>query len=152
MKRKIDDLTKQEIIVTLDTLYTATSVLKGREVTKLFLKELLTQSERIMLGRRIIIARLLLAGESYDAIQRRMRVGKTTVSRVQRWLDDQIFGYEHVITGIEKELKKRTQKRLYATSLAYRLKKKYPLYYLFLPAPKGESLPIYPPTKRKPKK
>ncbi|OGC87906.1 hypothetical protein A2419_02615 [Candidatus Adlerbacteria bacterium RIFOXYC1_FULL_48_26] len=149
MKRKISDLSKPEIITTLDTLYTAASVLRGRQVAKLFLKDLLTPSERIMLGRRIIIARLLLAGESYKNIQKRMRVGKTTVSRVQHWLSDQIPGYEHTIKELEKEFFKRAEKRVYATNALYRLKKKYPLHYLLLPRPKIKSAPIYPSRKNK---
>ena len=144
MKRKISDLTKQELIVTLDTLYTTTSGLKGREATKLFLKELLTPSERIMLGRRIVIARLLISGESYRSIQRKMRIGKTTIRRVQRWLEDQVFGYEEAIGRAEKEFSKRTDKVLYAKSALYRLKKKYPLHYLLVPKPKIRSSPIYP--------
>lgn len=149
MKRRISDLTKPEIIITLDTLYTAASVLRGRQVAKLFLKDLLTSSERIMLGRRIIIARLLLAGESYENIQKRMQVGRTTVSRVQHWLNDQIPGYEHTIKELEKEFFKRAEKRVYAKSALYRLKKKYPLHYLLLPKPKIKSAPIYPSRKIK---
>lgn len=136
MKRKISDLTKQEIIITLDVLYTAASVLKGRDATKLFLRDLLTSSERIMLGRRIIIARLLIAGESYDVIQKQLRVGRATIFRVEKWLKDQFPGYERTIAEMEKEFFKREEKRLYATSSLYRLKKKYPLHYLLFPMPK----------------
>jgi uncharacterized protein YerC len=62
MKRKAEDLSEQEIITTLDTLYTAAAGVKGRAAIKLFLRDLLTPSERIMLGRRLIIARLLIFG------------------------------------------------------------------------------------------
>lgn len=144
MKRKISDLTKEETIVTLDTLYTAASSVKGRNAVKLFLRDLLTPSERIMLGRRIVIARLLIAGESYDKIQTRMKVGRNTVSRVQRWLEDQFPGFEQAIAELEKEFKRRERKRLYATSAVYRLKKKYPLHYLLFPTPTAKTKPIYP--------
>jgi uncharacterized protein YerC len=106
MKRKINDLTKRE------------------------------PSERIMLGRRIIIARLLIAGNSHYEIKRRVGVGKNTIRRVQRWLDDRFPGFEKAIEQMEKEFKKRADKRLYATSAIFRLKKKYPLHYLLLPGPK----------------
>ena len=136
MKRRAADLTKKEIIVTLDTLYTAASTLRGREAVKLFLRDLLTPSERLMLGRRIIIARLLLAGNTYEDIQRRLQVGRATIGRVHRWLDDQLPGYEKAIEEMEKEFKKREEKQLYATSSLYRLKKKYPLHFLLFPEPK----------------
>jgi uncharacterized protein YerC len=150
MKRRTSDLTKEETIVTLDTLYTAASTLKGRDAVKLFLRDLLTPSERIMLGRRIIIARLLIAGESYDKIRERMGVGRNTIGRVQRWLEDQFPGFEHAVAEIEKEFKRRERKRLYATSSLYQMKKKYPLYYFLLPTPEIKSKPIYPSKKRPP--
>lgn len=136
MKVKITKLGEKEIIKTLDTLYTAASVIQGREAVKLFLKDLLTPSERIMLGRRIIIARKLLNGESYEEIIRTLGVGKDTVYRVHKWLSDQMPGYENAIAGLEKEFTKRQEKKLYATSTLYRLKKKYPLHFLLFPTSK----------------
>lgn len=138
MKRRAKDLTEKEVMVTLDTLYTAAGTLRGREAVKLFLRDLLTPSERLMLGRRIIIARLLLAENSYEDIQRRLKVGRTTIGRVHRWLKDQLPGYEKVIEEMEKEFEKRQEKRLYATSAMYRLKKKYPLHFLLFPGPKRQ--------------
>ena len=137
MKRKPKDLTKEETIVTLDALYTAASAVKGREAIKLFLRDLLTPSERIMLGRRIIIARMLIARESYNEIEKRLRVGSATIGRVHRWLKDQFPGFEQAVAGMEKEFEKRNEKKMYATSALYRLKKKYPLHFLLFPTPKG---------------
>ncbi|MBX4192271.1 hypothetical protein KW798_02175 [Candidatus Parcubacteria bacterium] len=56
MKVRISSLKDHERIETLDTLYTAAAGVKGRNVMKLFLRDLLTTSERVMLGRRIMIA------------------------------------------------------------------------------------------------
>ena len=137
MKRKPKDLTKEETIVTLDALYTAASAVKGREAIKLFLRDLLTPSERIMLGRRIIIARMLIARESCNEIEKRLRVGSATIGRVHRWLKDQFPGFEQAVAGMEKEFAKRNEKKMYATSALYRLKKKYPLHFLLFPTPKG---------------
>ena len=136
MKVKVKKLSEKEIIRTLDTLYTAASAIQGREAIKLFLKDLLTPSERIMLGRRIIIARMLLSGLSYREILARLNVGQDTIMRVQKWLTDQLPGYEQAIAGLEKEFNKREEKKLYATSTLYRLKKKYPLHFLLFPTPK----------------
>lgn len=150
MKRKLSELSKEETIATLDALYTAASVLKGRDAMKLFLRDLLTSSERIMLGRRIIIARMLIAGISYDEIGERMRVGRATIGRVQRWLHDQFPGFENAIKEMEREFtargKKRDEKYLYATSALFRLKKKYPIHFLLFPTPKTTPRPneLYP--------
>lgn len=136
MKVKIEKLTEKEIIQTLDTLYTAASAVKGRDATKLFLRDLLTKSERIMLGRRIIIARLLINGFSQREIIGKLGVGQDTIARVHKWLHDQMPGYERAIEGIEKEFDRRQEKNLYAQSALYRLKKKYPLHFLLFPTPK----------------
>jgi len=127
---------------TLDALYTAAGTVKGRAAMKVFLRDLLTESERIMLGRRILIARNLIAGKIYDDISAELGVGTDTIGRVQKWLEDQMPGYEDAIRGMEKEFairkKKRDEKYLYATSAIYRLKKKYPIHFLLFPWPKAD--------------
>jgi uncharacterized protein YerC len=136
MKRKIRELSNKEQVETLDALYTAASSLDGRDAVKLFLKDLLTTSERVMLGRRILIAQKLLAGEGSRVISHDLKVGMDTIYRVQRWLDDQQPGYEQAIREMEKTFEKRKltpggiDKKRYATEIMYRLKKKYPLHFL----------------------
>src|ERR1043166_3052837 len=133
-------LSDSERIETLDALYTAASSIHGRGAMELFLRDLLTPSERIMLGRRIIIARCLLSGTAATEIASAYKVGYDTIYRVGRWLEDQMPGYEQAIKEMEKEFDKRRQKseqkQLYATSALYRLKKKYPLHFLLFPTPK----------------
>ena len=138
MKRKQKDLTKKEIIATLDALYTAASAVKGRDAVKLFLRDLLTKSERIMLGRRILIARKLLAGDTYAEIGRKFRVGPGTIRRVEHWLQDEFPGYEQAITGLEKEMDKRAVRaEIKDDPFSYAaLKRKYKLRFLFFPEPK----------------
>ena len=138
MKKKKEQMTEQEIIKTLDTLYTAASAVKGRTAVKMFLRDLLTESERIMLGRRIIIARLILSRETYDDIRRRLGVGYSTISRVEKWLQDEFSGYEQAISGLEKEIDKRARRRKVQDdpfSFAA-LKRRYPLHFLLFPEPK----------------
>ncbi len=136
MKKKVDDLSEQEKIQTLDALYTAASSVRGRGPMKLFLRDLLTESERIMLGRRIIIARLLLQRETLDSIRARTGAGYSTIRRVQQWLQDQLPGYETAISGLETELGKREARRKQGVGAIQRLKKRYPLHFLLFPAPK----------------
>ena len=131
MKRKVSDLSDREVVTTLDALYTAAGSLKGRDAMKSFLRDLLTPSERIMLGRRIIIARMIIAGESYDSIGERLHVGRNTIGRVHKWLEDQIPGFETAIKGLEKEFATRQTKNTAYATLTGRLKKKYPLHFLF---------------------
>jgi uncharacterized protein YerC len=138
MKVKAKELTDQQRIETLDALYTAAGTVHGRAAMKLFLRDLLTESERIMLGRRIIIARKLIEGNVYDVIAADLRVGHDTIHRVHRWLHDQFPGYEQAIKNMKKELENRRMKKLYATSGLARLKRKYPLHFLLFPWPKNK--------------
>jgi uncharacterized protein YerC len=136
MKRRLDDLSKKEMIATLDALYTSASALHGREAIRLFLRDLLTPSERVMLGRRVIIARMLINGTSYDSIGKRLRVGKATIGRIHRWLKDQFPGFENAIKEMEKEFDKRARKApMEVFSYAW-LKRRYPLHFLLFPEPK----------------
>ena len=87
-----------------------------------------------MLGRRILIARSLLRGESTLEIGHRMKVGYDTVYRVERWLQDALPGYENAIAGLEAEIKRRKLKQERVEPFAYGwLKKKYPLHFLLFP-------------------
>lgn len=136
MKVKMEYLSEKDRIEALDNLYTAAGAVHGRAAMKLFLRDLLTPSERIMLGRRIAIARRILLGTPVRQISRELKVGHDTIYKVERWLKDQLPGYEGAIAGLEKELEKREEQKLYATSALFRLKKKYPLHFLLFPLPK----------------
>ena len=140
MKVRARELSREHRIEVLDALYTAAASVKGRADMKLFLRDLLTESERIMMGRRIVIARKLIDGATSRDIESDMGVGRDTVGRVHRWLHDQFPGYEKAIEGMRRDIKKRQRHRddkyLYATSALYRLKKKYPLHFLLFPWPK----------------
>lgn len=136
MKKRISDLTEQEQIKTLDTLYTIAGAVRGRAAMKRFLRDLLTVSERVMLGRRVIIARLLLSGETHANVCTRLGTSRGTVHTVQKWLRDEIPGYEEAIAALEEEFGKREFKKKYATSMLFRFKKRYPLHFLLFPEPK----------------
>jgi uncharacterized protein YerC len=103
---------------------------------KRFLRDLLTESERIMLGRRIMIAQLLLSGKTTREIAAELGVGLDTVWRVEKWLVDEVPGYEDALKGMERALKKRRTRAEQAADFA-RLKRNYPLHFLFFPWPKG---------------
>lgn len=136
MKRRVQELSKKEFVATLDALYTAASSVRGRNAMKMFLRDLLTPSERIMLGRRIIIARMLIAAEQYETIERALRVSRATIGRVQRWLLDQFPGFETAIKEMEREFDRRAQKSpMKPFSYAW-MRRKYPLHFLLFPKPK----------------
>lgn len=131
MKVRIERLKDEDRIKYLDALYTAAAGIKGRVDMKAFLRDLLTVSERIMLGRRIIIAEMLLEDKSYDEITQQLGAGRHTVRKVHRWLLDQHSGYEKAIKGLKREVQDRRYRAGYRReAVLRRLKKRYPLYFL----------------------
>lgn len=70
-----------------------------------FLEDLLTPTEKIMLGKRFAIAFLLDQGYTQRAIHSIMRVSVTTVSAVSFWLHHKGVGYRKVIDKIRAEQK-----------------------------------------------
>ena len=132
MKIRSRKINKEEKIEYLDALYTAVESLGSREEVKNFLRDLLTEGERIMVGRRIIIAKRLLNEEPYEQIIREMRVGGDTITRVHRWLEDDVHGYEKVVKKLERVLESRQEKRNRANVDPFSfqgLKKRYPLHF-----------------------
>lgn len=129
--RTLDSKSKMKY---LDLLWTSIAQLETRDEVKQFFKDLLSESEGIMLARRIEIAKRLLGGESYDNITRELGVGKDTIGRVQRWLVSGFGGYEKAINGFKKELEHRFDKsRAIDKKEPYSfgwIKQKYPLQFL----------------------
>ncbi|HEY4474189.1 MAG TPA: Trp family transcriptional regulator [Candidatus Paceibacterota bacterium] len=136
MKRRPKDLSDKEMMATLDVLYTAASSVTSRDAVKLFLRDLLTPSERVMLGRRLIIARMLLRGTSYDTIGKKLKVGRATIGRVHKWLQDQFPGFETAVKEMEREFDRRARKAPVEPFSYAWLKRKYPLHFLLFPEPK----------------
>lgn len=70
------------------------SKLKSKEEIYNFLKDLLNRQERLMLIRRLLIAELLIAGESYTSISRELKCGRSTIARIQKWVNFGRGGYQ----------------------------------------------------------
>lgn len=118
----------------LDLLWTSIAQLETRNEVKQFFKDLLSQSEAIMLARRIEIAKRLIEGQSYGDISRELKVGTDTICRVQRWLTSGFGGYKKAIDGFKKELDRRfSSSRKVSRKVPYSfdwIKQKYPLHFL----------------------
>lgn len=119
----------------LNELWSMVALLENRDQVENFFKDLLSESEAIMLARRIRIARFLLDGRRYDDIKRNMNAGDGTIASVHQWLHGGNGGYKNVIPKLEKELERRMRSTQKSTNdyMPYTfawLKKKYPLHFL----------------------
>lgn len=117
----------------LDLLWTSIAELKSREDVKNFFKDLLSESESIMLARRIMIARYLLEDKSYEEIGEILSAGHSTIANVHRWLVSGFEGYENAIKKFKSVVDKRLAGEKGEPAMPYSfewLKKKYPLHFL----------------------
>ncbi len=131
--RNLDSNSKMKY---LDLLWTSIAQLETRDEVKNFFKDLLSESEAVMLARRIEIAKRLLEGELYGQISSEMKVGSDTIAKVQNWLISGFGGYEKAVKGFKKELDDRFSNALKTKAKKFApygfdwLKQKYPLHFL----------------------
>ena len=78
----------------MDKLAEIVVTMKDKDQVKLFLNRLLTESEVVMLARRWQMAELLVGGRTYEQIERKLGVSKTTIRGVDRWLTDAAHEYQ----------------------------------------------------------
>ncbi len=62
----------------------------NREEAEDFFRNFLTSSEKIILARRLRIAKMFLQGHTQADIRRKLRVGISTVQFVQNWIQDEL--------------------------------------------------------------
>ncbi len=119
----------------LNEFWTTVALLDSVDEIKNFFKDLLSETEAVMVARRLRIARLIYQGKSYDEIEEELHTGSGTIASVHAWLDGGFGGYVKGIEKLKKELmrqgdirEKKEQTR--DPSSFERLKKKYPLHFL----------------------
>lgn len=92
--KKLNIKEKQEL---LNLLWTSVEQSRTKKDIENFFKDLLSESEAIMLARRILIAKELLEGKTYEEIMKKFGVGQSTVRNVRLWLESGWGGYERVL-------------------------------------------------------
>lgn len=127
-------LPPQEQYKLLDRFFMAVTSLSSFEEVKNFFKDLLNPQETAMLARRLKIAEMLLGGETYDEITKRMGTGYATISKIHRWVNAKRGGYKIVFQRLKK-IDKRDLKKAMKESRAMgygweRFKKVYPTFDL----------------------
>lgn len=91
----------------LSEFWRAVFLMETVEETRSFFKDLLSETEEVMLGRRLKIAKLIYEGKSYDTIEKIMHAGSGTIAAVHAWLDGGFGGYLRAIRKLEQEGKKK---------------------------------------------
>lgn len=130
-------LSGDERMKLLDEFWTMIALLESRDEVKNFFKDLLSETEAVMLARRIQIAKLLIQGMSYESIRMTLKTSYVTIASVHRWLQGGFGGYEKLLPRLQEELKRRSvvAEKKRESAIAYSgewLKRRYPLHYLLV--------------------
>ncbi len=130
--KKIPKNEKQEL---LNEFWSLVVLLKTREEIENFFRDLLSESETIMLARRIRVAKMLLQEKSYEDISKGMQMSHITIANVHKWLQGRNEDYTQIFPRLVKELE--AQKKTKAKKIAQQevgsfqwIKKRYPLHFL----------------------
>lgn len=70
-----------------DLLIQIISDIKGADEAKVLLSDLLTETERVAIAKRLAIALSLTNGKSYEEINESLKVSSATIAKVQESLD-----------------------------------------------------------------
>src|SRR3989344_3393803 len=80
--------------------------LKSPGETQVFIEDLLSPTERIMITKRLAIAVLLTKGYTYDDIDETLKVSRATIMNVSLWLKNGKNGYRKVVNKILESQKR----------------------------------------------
>ena len=89
-----------------------------------YIKDLLSESEVLVLARRLQIARLLNKGFTYQEVNNTTKASYTTIAKVQWWLRQYGDGYRLVLERTQKDSERKPE-----VSGWPQLKRKYPMYF-----------------------
>tara|TARA_B100000745_G_scaffold55794_2_gene33022 strand:- start:4551 stop:4994 length:444 start_codon:yes stop_codon:yes gene_type:complete len=134
MSKSVRHHTRRQRKVILSTLNETIEQCAGPEETKNLIDKLLTESEKLTLGRRLLISRLILEGKSQAEVNEILHVSPNTFTRTRKWLQQEIPAYGEAIKEYEKDLatRKAVQKsKDYSDPFTFDgLRKKYPGHFL----------------------
>jgi len=87
----------------VDFLCDALVAVGAREEARRLLEDLCTLAEVESLSQRLVVARMLRAGATYQKIVKETGASSATVSRVKRCLEDGADGYQTILAMLERE-------------------------------------------------
>ena len=130
---RIPKLSKKERQNLLIALCEALTSIKKKEEAAQFLADLLSPQELEMLAKRLEIAKLLIAGDTYDTIRAKLKVSHNTIARINAWLTLSGSGFRLVIERTQNRGKKiydHTFEEKYDPQSWYNIKRRYSLHFL----------------------
>lgn len=120
--------TKMNKVTKRDALALEAFNLATKDCSNVIILSLLTPKEKIMLGRRLLLAQGIIAGKTRFELNNLIRVSPNTFAQINRWLESELGTYTPAQEA--KKTDKRSTSR-YVRPFSYEhLKKKYPMHFL----------------------
>ena len=97
-----------------------------------FISNLMTERERLTIGRRVLIANLILSGYTRMEINQQLSVSPNTFAKIKRWLDEALPNFESTneIERVRLSVKVTKVMRRPNPLTFDALRKKYPMHFL----------------------
>lgn len=108
----------------------------GENAVNDFISTVLTDGERINIGRRITVARMVLAGKTFFEIHEKLHISPNTFRNIRRWIYKELPEYNQVLEQNrdreeEKILKKQNRSHEHIEPFSFAdLKRRYPMHFL----------------------
>ena len=123
---KLTTSKRRELVV---NLCRALSVLKSSEEVAQALTDLLTPKEVETIAKRLQIAECLVKGEHYLSIRAQLKVGLSTIARVNTWLNLSGEGFKIMLTRKRTIPKKLSEQELFDPYSWSNIKRRYSMHF-----------------------
>jgi len=123
--RRYQFLSREEIFDALNKLRAALLAAKDGHDVEEIMNGILTSDERLRLGRRIKIAQLLSQGKLVSDLARELKVGYSTISSVQKSMDQHPRCFELIDKReekVESEAKSKTYRQVGSSMKVFKKK------------------------------
>jgi len=124
---------EQKLIQT--ALTSAAKQFSGKNAVNSFIEQVLTERERHAIGRRLAIARLILAGATYYEICEKLHISPNTFRNIRRWVSAELPAYNSILDEnkkikleVDRGKSKKNSVRVIPFSFED-LKQRYPMHF-----------------------
>ena len=131
MSKNTSQISKHEKQLIYSALKECVQRMKRDDSLEVFINQVLTESERLTVGRRLLIANLLLQGSTRMEINEMLSVSPNTVTNIKEWSERTFKNYDEVVAGVRNRSKHELRIQNRPEKLSFEaLKKAYPTHYL----------------------
>lgn len=115
-KRRLEPQVKKDLN---DSFAFLIKEIRSKDEVEMFLNSVLTETERLMLSKRVVAAFLLQHGIEEQKISEMLKLTPATVSRLKLWILTRKKGFDIVFNKLEKERRNSIAKDVLLKLLKY---------------------------------